>query len=417
MRRGVNETALPRIARQHGRRHGSRMRDDPAPAPEDCPRASDDDRFEVDGNRLEILPDGQQRLEAVLALVAGAERTLRLLYYIYTDDVAGRKLRDALLDALRRGVSVSMVVDGFGSAAPPDFFKPLEEAGATVCRFLPRFGRRYLLRNHQKLALADEARVIIGGFNIEDSYFDDADGWRDLGLIVDGPAAKRIAGYYDALSEWSHTPKARLRDLRRTLSQWSDGQGRTRWLFGGPTRHLSPWAQVVRQDMHVARRLDMIAAYFAPNPALMRRMERATPHGPVRLITAGKSDNNATIAAARHCYARLLKRQVRVFEYGPRKLHTKLYVVDDAVHIGSANFDVRSLYLNLEIMLRIEDRAFADHMRAYVDREVADSHEITREEHEKAGAWQRVKWAAAYFIVAVLDGNITRRLNFGVSGR
>ncbi|NWP15596.1 phosphatidylserine/phosphatidylglycerophosphate/cardiolipin synthase family protein, partial [Escherichia coli] len=84
-----------------------------------------------------------------------------------------------------------------------------------VCRFVPRWGRRYLLRNHQKLALADEARVIVGGFNIEDSYFGTIEqaAWRDLGLLVEGPAASRLVGYYDALSNWARRPRGSLRKL------------------------------------------------------------------------------------------------------------------------------------------------------------------------------------------------------------
>jgi phosphatidylserine/phosphatidylglycerophosphate/cardiolipin synthase-like enzyme len=49
----------------------------------------------------------------------------------------------------------------------------------------------------------------------------------------------------------------------------------------------------------------------------------------------------------------------RDFEYQPTKLHTKLVVLDDVVHIGSSNFDIRSLYLNMEMMLRVDDPEFA----------------------------------------------------------
>ena len=86
------------------------------------------------------------------------------------------------------------------------------------------------------------------------------------------------------------------------------------------------------------------------------------------MVTAAKSDNNATIGAARYTYWSLLRRGVEIFEYQPTKLHTKLFVIDDVVHIGSANFDMRSLYLNLEMMLRVEDPGFAAAMRRFVER-------------------------------------------------
>jgi cardiolipin synthase len=376
---------------------------------------ADKPSFQVEGNRVTPLVSGNARLEALLGLIDGAKQSLRLLYYIYCDDDAGRRVRAAMDAALARGVRVRLIVDGFGSSVPADFFNQLTRDGADVCKFLPRFGRRYLLRNHQKLALADEARVIIGGFNIQDDYFEDGTGWRDLGLLVEGPAARRLAGYFDALAEWTHQPQARLRDLRRALDHWSEHRKHhVRWLLGGPTRRLSPWARTVKHEIQGARFVDIISAYFAPHPMMMRRIERVAERGGrTRVITPSKSDHNIAVGAARHLFRRMLKRGVQVFEYQPQRLHTKLYVIDDVVHIGSANFDVRSLFLNLELMLRIEDKAFAAHMRGYFEQEMRDSRAITPELLAKAGIVDRLRWSFAYFVMAVLDVSVTRRLNFG----
>lgn len=372
---------------------------------------------DVDGNRLTLLPDGPERLEALLDLIRRAERTLRVLYYIYVDDSAGAAVRQELIDAAARGVRVSLIVDGLGSehAQSNRFFDPLREAGAEVCRFVPRWGRRYLLRNHQKLALADEARVIVGGFNIEDSYFGTIEeaAWRDLGLLIEGPAAERLVGYFDALSSWAKRPKGSLRKLAKTLRAWSEPEGATRWLLGGPMRRLSPWAREVKRDMERASSIDIIAAYFAPNPAMIRRLDRAGLRGRVRLILPSKLDHGAAIWAARFTYAGLLRKRVEIYEYQPTKLHTKLFLLDDVVNIGSANFDIRSMFLNLELMFRVEDPGFAAYVRAFVDGEVARSERITPELYKaRTGPWTRVKQAAAYFVMAVLDYNVTRRLNF-----
>ena len=82
-------------------------------------------------------------------------------------------------------------------------------------------------------------------------------------------------------------------------------------------------------------------------------------------MTAARSDVPAAVAAARSLYWYLLKRGVEVYEYQAARLHTKLVLIDDVAHIGSANFDMRSLFLNLEMMLRIEDAEFAKAMRAH----------------------------------------------------
>jgi cardiolipin synthase len=166
--------------------------------------------------------------------------------------------------------------------------------------------------------------------------------------------------------------------------------------------------------MKAARRLDLVAAYFAPSPGMLRRIAGVARRGNARVVTAARSDNNTTIEAARNTYAWLLKRGVRIYEYQPTKLHTKLFVVDDVVHIGSANFDMRSLFLNLELMLRVDDPGFAEAMSRFVDGEIADSVQITRESHgAHRTLFNRIRWALSYFIVAVADYRISRRLNFG----
>jgi cardiolipin synthase A/B len=372
------------------------------------------DDFEVEGNRLTLLVEANDRLCALLALIDDARTSLRLLYYTFAGDGSGTRVRDALIAARRRGVTVCLIIDGFGSDPDDAFLEPLRASGADICRFLPRFGRRFLLRNHQKLALADEQRLIIGGFNIEDGYFAaiTANGWRDLGLIVDGPAASRLTGYFDALAAWTKKPRARMRELRRALGHWSEPAGKVRWLLGGPTRRLSPWARAVRRDFLRARRAWLIAAYFAPSPAMLRRLDKIGRRGDARVITAAKSDNTTTIAAARFTYPGLLRKGVRIFEYQPSRLHTKLYIADQIVHIGSANFDIRSLFLNMELMLRVDDSAFAERMCAHFDQEERNSIEVTLDQVTGWGsAVARVRHAVAYFLVSTLDFGVTRRLN------
>jgi cardiolipin synthase len=384
-----------------------------APAPTKTTRAP----LEVAGNTLTLLSEGPERLDALVALIDDAKESLRILYYIFLDDASGTRVRDALVAAADRGVEVEMLVDGFGSTANEEFLRPLVDRNIGFCRFSSKFGRRYLLRNHQKLALADGRKVIIGGFNVADDYFGtvESGAWRDLGLQVEGDSVGCLVRYFDDLFQWTRQPKRRIRELRKMLTQHSVTEGPLHWLFGGPTRRLSPWARAVRMDMKRAKRLDIIAAYFAPSPGMLRRVSGVARRGGVaRLITAAKSDNMATIAAARSLYWWMLKRRVKIFEYERTKLHTKLFVVDDTVHIGSANFDMRSLFLNLEMMLRVDDKPFADAMRAFVDGEVAASQEITIESHRKQRTLlNRLKWALGYFLVAVADYRVSRGLNFG----
>ena len=380
----------------------------PLPSPKDC-------SLTVDGNRLTLLTEGPLRLEALLALIDEATTSLRILYYTFAGDKDGNRVREALIRAVDRGVAVSLLIDGFGSSKTPEtYFTELHDKGARFCRFNPSYGRRYLLRNHQKLALADDKYALIGGFNVENDYFGNPkDGaWRDIGLIVEGPAAKRLGYYFDALMGWALHKGARLKALRAVIRHFSESEGKLQWQFGGPMQRKSPWALSTAQDLANAKNLEMIAAYFAPMASMLSRISRvADTGGRVRVITASKSDNRATIDAARYTYARLLRRKVEMFEYLPTKLHSKLLIMDDIVHIGSSNFDIRSLYLNMEMMLRVDDPHFAMMMRDYFEHEIGDSEEITPKLHQSRANWlQRLRWRFGFFLVNSLDFTVTREL-------
>lgn len=391
------------------------MADEPAPPTRDRPAPI---RATVAGNRLELLQTGGERLKAILELIDGAKDNVRLLFYMFNTDETGRAVRDALVEAARRGVEVKLLLDGYGcSNADPKFFAPIEREGGDFCLFHPQYGRRYLVRNHQKLAIADDRIALIGGANIHDSYMKDEGPkhWRDLWLSVEGPAVPTASRYFDALYRWTTRRGAKLRDLRRLVLRHSQSRGALQWKFSGPLSRRKSWPAAIGRELNAAHSIDLIAAYFSPPHSMLRRLGRvARRKGRVRVITASKSDNNATIAAARHTYSRLLRRGVEMYEYRPARLHTKLFILDDAVHIGSANFDFRSLYINMEVMLRIDDAAFAETMRAYFEREMAASERITPELHKsRANAWRRLRWMLSHWLVTSMDYTVTRRLNFG----
>ncbi len=184
------------------------------------------------------------------------------------------------------------------------------------------------------------------------------------------------------------------------------------WLMGGPTRHLNSWAKRVKHDLQAGKRLDLAAAYFSPGWAMVRRLGRLARVGSARVVTASISDNTATIGAARHLYARLLKAGVGLFEYRPQKLHAKLIAIDGIAYVGSANFDLRSLFLNIEIMLRVGDPAFAEMVARTSRRWHEPSRPIDDATCEAmARPFSRLRWWFDYLLVGVLDFTVTRRLN------
>lgn len=373
--------------------------------------------LEAQGQTLTFYPAGPDRLESLLALIDGAQASLKVAFYIFAPDESGTRVRDALIAACGRAVDVSLLIDGFGAMTDDAFFAGLVEAGGRYCSFHPRWGVRYLIRNHQKMVVADDAVAMLGGFNIEDSYFapPGEDGWSDLGFTVEGSLVARVSAWFDQLEEWAGDPHARFRGIRRRVRCWDAGPEPVQLLIGGPTRGLSSWARCVSRDLCEGDRLDMVMAYFSPARRLRKRIGRIAGKGQTRLIMAARSDNPATVGASRALYGKLLAAGARIWEYQPCKLHTKLIVLDDTVYLGSANFDMRSLYLNLEIVVAIEDPALAERMREYVSAHLPASIEVTEEVYRQwATPWNRARWWASWFLVSVVDYTVSRRLNLGL---
>ena len=374
-------------------------------------------KCEAVGQTLTFYPDGADRRAALLDLVATARTRLDICFYIFAEDTVSTRFRDALCEASRRGVDVTLIIDRFGSAATDEFLQPLIDCGGRFMCFSPRWSQRYLIRNHQKIVIADQERAMFGGFNIEDDYFapPSENGWNDLAVLLEGSAVDGLVEWFAKLRDWTHDDDAHFKAIQHAVREWEWADGKAQWLIGGPTRGLSRWAQDISDDLEEGEKLDMFMAYFSPPKKLRRRIDRISRKGHTRLVMAAKSDNGATLGATRALYSGFLDAGACIWEFTPCKLHTKLIVLDDAVYIGSANFDMRSLYLNLELMLKIEDAALADRMRDFVGHHIEASERITPELHAKrATLWNRMRWRAGWLLVSVVDYTVSRRSNLGL---
>ena len=178
-----------------------------SPVAEASPEAAspyrDPEPFQVaaQGQELCFFPSGSGRLEQLLKLIDEAQTSLKLAFYIYADDGCGRKVRERLVAAARRGVAVSLIVDGFGAGVNDAFFAEFKDAGGRFCIFSPHWNPTYVIRNHQKIVVADDRIAMLGGFNIEEDYFapPEKNGWRDLAFTIEGSLVARVADWFEQL--------------------------------------------------------------------------------------------------------------------------------------------------------------------------------------------------------------------------
>lgn len=380
----------------------------------------DPDPFEVEahGHTFTFYPCGKDRFEALLELIASAEKTLHCFYFLYEEDESGERVRDALTEAAKRGVEVKLYIDAFGSGAEPPFFECLTEAGGTFQRFEAKLSKRFLIRNHQKMCIVDNTVVMAGGFNISDAYFDppSKNGWNDLGVKITGDLVQRYSDWYACVDEWISSGGSEYRKIREMVRDWESGDGPVQLIMGGPTSVTSAWARSFKIDLARAEKLDVVTAYFSPPRTMRRVLRRAARKNTLRMILASKSDFEITVLAARLHYKRMIKAGIKLFEYQPSKLHTKLMVLDDICHFGSGNLDMRSVRLNLEIMVRIEDAEMAEKLRGLIDRMEQASRPVDDSWFKQYAGWtDKVRWFVSSFMLRFVDYNLSRKLNLGPS--
>jgi cardiolipin synthase A/B len=360
------------------------------------------------------LRSGEEAFSSMLSAIASARSSVRLETYIFSSGSLGGTFREALVKAQSRGVSVRVLVDAFGSLTlPDDFWTPLREAGGEARFFNPIHLQRFQIRNHRKLLVCDERTAFIGGYNIAPEYEGDGitHGWRDLGLRIEGPLAAELAASFDrmfTLADFRHKRFVRIRPAQvRRKAQSGDQQ----ILIGRPGIGINPVKRALRRDLSIARSARMMVAYFLPTGRLRRGLFRASRRGAeVKLILAGKSDVPVSQLAAQSLYRRLLKTGVEIYEYEPQVLHTKLFLLDDTVYVGSANLDPRSLSINYELTIRFESKRMADEAREIFDDALCHSRQIQLDDWMTTRTfWARLKRRWAYIFLARIDPYIAHR--------
>ncbi len=372
----------------------------------------------VHGHEFIFYPQGSDRLQALLDHIASARESIHCFYFLYDEDETGAEVRDALIEAVKRGVETRLYIDAFGSGAQEPFFDELVAAGGHFKIFSPSWNKQFLIRNHQKMCIVDRKSVMSGGFNISDDYFapPEENGWCDLGVKFEGPLVDRFNEWFDCIVEWIEGDGSEYRRVRDMARDWEAGDGPVQLIMGGPTAVSSKWAVRFKEDMVHGDRLDLVTAYFSPPRTMRRVLRKAARTSRLRMILASKSDYAVTVLAGRLHYRRLKRAGAKLFEFQPSKLHMKLLVIDDIVYFGSGNLDMRSIRLNLELMVRVESAEMADRMRALIDDLEAESRAIDKSWFRQYAGWSdRLRWFVSSFMLRFVDYNVSRRFNLGPS--
>ena len=382
------------------------------------------------GNRIELLKNGAQFFPRLLQALGQATRSIHLETYIYELDNVGERICDALIAAAERGVSVHLLVDGFGSQATVDgLIARMRPRGVKVIVFRRtrwwRLDRRLLRRLHRKIVLIDERLAFVGGINIiDDHHHPDPEPVRaglgprfDFAIECEGPLVAAIT--YTVTRLWWTVSMLQLK--RRPSA-------RPRHVNPPPLRHDGARAALLLRDNLRNRRtierayLDaftrarhdvLIAnAYFLPGKkfrdALCAMVERGVR---VRLLLQGRVEYRLQHYAQQALYGDLVKCGVQIYEYTPSYLHAKVAVVDQNwATVGSSNIDPYSLLLAREANVVVYDAQFAHSLRMDLENAIEHDASVVDADACARRSWLRrtASWVA-YQVVRALTVLATHR--------
>jgi cardiolipin synthase len=345
--------------------------------------------FQIGRNKLMLLQNGTRFFPQLCADIDAAQNHVHLETYIFAADETGRLVSQALQRAALRRVSVTLLIDGFGSAEfPQDWIDALREAGVDVQWFRREISpftlkpnrMRRLRRLHRKLAVIDGEIAFIGGINILNDIPDGADfdaPRLDYTVRVQGKVVVEVQEAMRRL--WDVVKSASLRKrigrLRAGITGASSKAKGTfiELLLRDNLRHRRDIEHAYLQAIASAQREIVIAnAYFLPGRAFRHALMDAKKRGVrVVLLLQGKVEYIMQHYASLAVYGKMLEAGIEIYEYRESFLHAKVGVIDSEwATVGSSNLEPFSFFLAREANLVVRDEAFSKSLRTSLYRAI-----------------------------------------------
>jgi len=333
----------------------------------------------VSGNQVRLLPTGEEEFAELERHIRGAKHTIHITTFILGRDEVGRRIVHLLAARARAGVKVRLLLDALGCLTTrASFVNPLREAGGEIGRFMPVLPvtsrSSANLRNHRKLAIFDHRTAIIGGRNLAREYMGPTayrKRWRDLGTLIEGPAVALLNEIF--LADWCFATRASLEELHKEIpagSAENRGTAELQVVASGPDVRGDPlYEGIIAMIQEAEQRICIVTPYFIPDEVLLRSlMVKARAGREVTLIVPAHSNHPVT-DFARRFYTRELRRAGgNVLLYSEGMMHCKAIIVDGRIGLlGSANFDLRSLFVNFEVGVVVHSAPEVRQMRAWAE--------------------------------------------------
>jgi len=373
----------------------------------------------IPGNEVTLLQNGEAYFPALEAALDRAGHEIYLETYIYEDDATGRRLAETLKRAVRRGVKVHVLIDGYGSRELPESMpERLRQGGVKTLIYRPKispwtFRRKRLRRMHRKIAVVDREIAFVGGINIIDDRETTGDitPRYDYAVAVTGPlvdvirlAAQRLW----SLVAWNTFRQGTMLESEPPAPTAAGGQMSAAFLLRDNIRHRRDIeAAYLRAIDRAQSEIVLASAYFLPGRHFRHALIEAAGRGVrVVLLLQGKFDHPLQHYASQALYGNFLAAGIEIYEFHKSFLHAKVAVVDGHwATVGSSNIDPFSLLLSREANVVVDNEEFGATLTRSLKRAmVRDGVRILRDNWQKQPAALRFKSWLSYGLLRLMTG-------------
>jgi cardiolipin synthase A/B len=350
------------------------------------------------GNDAVLLNNGDAFFPSILEAIREAKHSVNIELYIFARGQMAETFAEVLGAKAREGVEVRVLVDAIGERLGP-LFAEMREAGVQLHVYKPwalYSIARVNDRTHRKIITVDGRIGFTGGLSIDDRWIGNArnpDEWRDTVVRLEGPVVLQMQRLF--LEHWLFTTGEFLDGEAQFPEPLQAGSKKAQALGSSRTSQLSLAKLHYYMPIKAARRQIWIEnAYFLPDKDFLAALCAAARRGvDVRVVVPGShADIKVVHYAGRRYYRRLMEAGVRVYEYQPTMLHSKVMLIDGLwCSIGSINFTGRSMKSNAEVSAAIYDKDFAEQVRASIEMDLANSELINLKDWKQRGSGERIK--------------------------
>ncbi len=336
----------------------------------------------LSGNSLTLLVNGEETFDAIFEAIDAAETYVLIQFYIVRDDQLGNALRNKLIAATSRGVSVRFLYDSVGcSRLPESYVKGLREAGVAIYDTNALRGptKRFQLnfRNHRKTLVVDGKVGFTGGLNVGDEYMGrdpEFGNWRDTHCALRGPIVKQLQLIFTEDWHWA-TQESLLTELDWSMSYAEENQDGL-LLAAGPADVMDTGNLYFQACIAAAKeRIWITSPYLVPDPDIMSALKVAALRGlEVRLLVPAHKDHWITWLAAFAYFDELREAGVQIHMYEDGFMHQKVVLIDHSIaSVGTLNLDSRSCRLNFEATAIMFDEKVATDVEIMLSEDLARS--------------------------------------------